>query len=151
MDILAISDIHQNFGILPEELSALRQCICDAGIRWGWDETEHEAHGGQSFCETSWRYGLDRLLLDYAGLEKDEKNNLFRADSAGLDGVLLGNFCRFADVLHDTVLWMRERETSLLRRADKDIKITVTIPVTEFYLRAALIAKRSVVCRRSIM
>ena len=46
---------------------------------------------------------------------------------------------------------MRERETSLLRRADKDIKITVTIPVTEFYLRAALIAKRSVVCRRSIM
>lgn len=112
MDILAIPDIHQNFGILPEELSALRQCVCDAGIRWGWDETEHEAHGGQSFCETSWRYGLDRLLLDYAGLEKDEKNNLFRADSAGLDGALLGNFCRFADVLHDTVLWMRERETS---------------------------------------
>ncbi|MBO5307315.1 MAG: exodeoxyribonuclease V subunit gamma [Lentisphaeria bacterium] len=113
MDILAVPEVQKSFDIFAEDLSSLRQSVHASGIRWGWDAAEHEAHGGKPFRETSWRMGLDRLLLGYAGMTSGSfdapDGRLYGMENTAVEGEALGKFCRFADAVHETVTWMRAR------------------------------------------
>ena len=116
MELLSVPEIRKNFNIPEEDLDFIRQAVCDAGICWGWNGDERKKFFAEEaeidFDKTTWRQGLDRMLLGYAEMAETEFEKLYGIDNFCRKGELLGNFCRFAELLHDTVCWIREKETA---------------------------------------
>lgn len=54
------------FGFDDGELARLREWIAQSGIRWGVDAAHRAKLGLPAVAETTWRGGIDRLLLGYA-------------------------------------------------------------------------------------
>ena len=94
--------VRGKFRIAERDLSALREWVNAAGIRWGIDANHRGDEGLPRFGSHAWRQGLDRLLLGYA-MEGDEAMFLDVApcstDSAGFSGdyELLGRFVDYCE------------------------------------------------------
>ncbi len=102
MDLLQFESIHMRFGMHDYELPLVGQWIMDSGIRWGRDAAQREEVTGVAFTEqTTWRHGLDRLLMGYAltgAIEREEVPlPCDRVEDA--HAVLLGKVIRFVDEL----------------------------------------------------
>ncbi len=63
VDLLELEPIRRRAGLATSDLELVRRWIHDAGIRWGVDEHHRHARGYPPIRETTWRFGLDRLLL----------------------------------------------------------------------------------------
>ena len=116
--ILQDQALLEQWGITQEDCQYCLTRAMQAGIRWGWDEKEHERAGGKAFLENSWQAGLDRMLLDYA-LDADSAVPYQISDEAtvfpvpGFDGgraELLGKFYSLTSKLHEIVQIMRKWE-----------------------------------------
>jgi exodeoxyribonuclease V gamma subunit len=105
LNILESVPLQRNFGLAEPDLEIIRVWIEETGIRWGIDAAHRAELGLPEFGENSWRSGLDRLLLGYAGPARGEK--LFAGILAydKVEGNLaetLGHFAAFAEALFST-------------------------------------------------
>ncbi|HEY3602613.1 MAG TPA: hypothetical protein VGK72_11710, partial [Chthoniobacterales bacterium] len=107
-DVLSLLEsvpLQRRFELTEPDLEIIRDWIEKTGIRWGIDAAHRAALGLPDFNENSWRAGLDRLLLGYAGPARGEQ--LFEGILAfdEVEGNLaetLGHFAEFAAALFAT-------------------------------------------------
>ena len=118
--VLQDRDLQACHALTPDDCRFCMDRAAAAGIRWGFDAEEHRSAGGVAFAETSWRAGLDRLMLPYA-LESDSAQpyeSIFPV--TGFDGgrgVLLGKFSDLVLVLRNAVQRMRAAEADGMKFA----------------------------------
>jgi exodeoxyribonuclease V gamma subunit len=111
LDLLCQPVVFPQFQLCPADLDSLRQWVTRAGIRWGLSGRQRSESGLTGFEETSWRAGLDRLLMGYA-IDVDEYIDgvLPFADIEGRGALALGGLCRFVELVesaHDDFLQNR--------------------------------------------
>lgn len=70
-DLLATEPVYRGFGLTEADLPTVRAWLAAAAIRWGEDATFRTRFDNPALPETTWRWGLDRLLLGYA-MEGDD-------------------------------------------------------------------------------
>jgi len=107
-DVLSLLEsvpLQRRFELTEPDLENIRDWIEKTGIRWGMDAAHRAALGLPEFGENSWRAGLDRLLLGYAGPSQGKQ--LFEGILAfdEVEGSLaetLGHFAEFAGALFAT-------------------------------------------------
>lgn len=58
--------IQKRFGMESTDVPRMREWVIEAGIRWGLDASDRVRMGLPGLAQTTWRHGLDRLLLGYA-------------------------------------------------------------------------------------
>ncbi|MBR4253997.1 MAG: exodeoxyribonuclease V subunit gamma [Lentisphaeria bacterium] len=116
--ILQDQSLQKHWEITPEDCLYCLIRAMQAGIRWGWDATEHKLSGGKEFPENSWQAGFDRMLLDYA-VDADPASPYRLNDEdpvfpvPGFDGSraeLLGKFISLVSNLHEITQAMRKWE-----------------------------------------
>lgn len=103
LDVLAHDLVRERFAIAPAELDVLREWVAHSGIRWGVD-ARHRAEVGQpERAENTWRFGLARLALGYAGGDDLERMFAGRAPAPvdASDADLLGRFMEFCERLFE--------------------------------------------------
>ncbi|MCF7837728.1 MAG: exodeoxyribonuclease V subunit gamma [Candidatus Marinimicrobia bacterium] len=67
VDLFRCESLGRAFGIEPGDVEEIALWLHRAGIRWGRTPDHRQAVCGAAFgAETTWRHGLDRLLLGYA-------------------------------------------------------------------------------------
>jgi exodeoxyribonuclease V gamma subunit len=119
MELLHVEGVHLRFGIQEQDLPLIGAWVKDSGIRWGQDAVQRKACTGVDFPEqTTWRHGLDRLLLGYAmtAAYGADAATVLPCDRVDEDGaILLGKLIRFLD---DLSAMAREISNSVLKPAD---------------------------------
>lgn len=101
-DLFATEPVYRRFGVADGELLAVRAWLVAAAVRWGEDAAFRERFDNPPLPETTWRWGLDRLLLGYA--MEGEGTRLF-GGLLPVDGIEgpgaqpLGALCTFCDTL----------------------------------------------------
>ena len=104
--LLDVPAIARRFGLQPQDRPRLTQWMAGAGVRWGLD-VEQRADLGLGACgeQNTWRFGLRRMLLGYAGAGEDGFAGIVPFDEiGGLDAALVGPLADLLDVLQD---WWR--------------------------------------------
>jgi len=101
-DLLRRPTIHPQFQLAAGDLETLQQWIIGSGIRWGLSAEQRGEEGLPEFAETSWRAGLDRLLMGYA-IEGEELVDglLPYPDIEGRGAQPLGGLCRFIEMIEE--------------------------------------------------
>lgn len=104
LDLLGREAVRDRFDIGEDELSTVRSWVVAANVRWGVDAAHRATFQQPPFPETTWRFGLDRLLLGYA--MPAEGRLLFHDtlpfdDVEGSEAALLGRFASFCEALFD--------------------------------------------------
>ena len=118
--ILQDAAVQRALGVAADDCEYLMERCMSAGIRWGWDASDHAKDGGTAFPENTWLAGFDRMLLNYA-VETDPAEPFRPGDDGagifavpGFEGqsraVLLGKFAAFAGSLRETAATMKRRE-----------------------------------------
>jgi exodeoxyribonuclease V gamma subunit len=102
LDLLVLEPVQLRLGIAPDDVDTIARWVAESGIRWGIDGSHRKRHGQPAHEETTWRFGLRRLLLGWA--LPAEKRELFRGvlpydEIEGHGGELLGRFAAFCDRL----------------------------------------------------
>ncbi len=99
-DLLRRPTVHPQFQLAAGDLDTLQQWIIGSGIRWGLSGEQRGEEGLPEFVETSWRAGLDRLLMGYA-IEGEELIGgvLPYPDIEGRGAQPLGGLCRFIEII----------------------------------------------------
>jgi exodeoxyribonuclease V gamma subunit len=104
LELLGRESIRASFAISEEELETLRGWVIEANVRWGIDAEHRRRFEQPPFAETTWRFGLDRLLLGYA-MPGDGRvlfqDTLPFDDVEGGDGDLLGRFASCCERLFE--------------------------------------------------
>ncbi len=100
MDLLQMEVVYPQFELCPADLDILQQWATDSGIRWGLSATQRGESGVTSFEESSWRAGLDRLLMGYA-VDADQfvAGVLPFQEIEGRGAAPLGGLCQFIELL----------------------------------------------------
>jgi exodeoxyribonuclease V gamma subunit len=104
LELLAREPVRARFGIDEDELATVRRWALRANVRWGVDEAHRASFEQPRYRETTWRFGLDRLLLGYA--MPGDGRALFAGAlpfdelDAG-DADLLGRFASFCEGFFD--------------------------------------------------
>ncbi|WP_079420253.1 exodeoxyribonuclease V subunit gamma [Thiomonas intermedia] len=109
--LLDVPAIARRFGLQPQDLPRLTQWMAGAGVRWGLD-AEQRADLGLGACgeQNTWRFGLRRMLLGYAGAGEDGFADVQPYDEiGGLDAALVGPLADLLDVLQG---WWRAARQS---------------------------------------
>lgn len=91
-DLLDVPALRNRFDLDELELPTLHRWIEGAGVRWGLDQQRREALGLPAGLEAnSWRFGLRRMLLGYAGGGTTSWQGIEPYDEVGgLDAALIG-------------------------------------------------------------
>ena len=91
-DLLDVPALRNRFELNELELPTLHRWIEGAGVRWGLDQQRREALGMPAGLEAnSWRFGLRRMLLGYAGGGTTAWQGIEPYDEiGGLDAALIG-------------------------------------------------------------
>jgi exodeoxyribonuclease V gamma subunit len=102
LDLLRQPVVFPQFQLCLSDLDSLQQWVTRAGIRWGLSGRQRSEAGLAGFEETSWRAGLDRLLMGYA-IDADAYIDgvLPFADIEGRGALALGGLCRFMELVED--------------------------------------------------
>jgi exodeoxyribonuclease V gamma subunit len=130
-DLLDVPAIARRFGLQPEDRPRLTQWIAGAGVRWGLD-AEQRAHLGLDACgeQNSWRFGLRRMLLGYAGAGETGFADIVPYDEiGGLDAALVGPLADLLGVLQ--AWWAVARATATPQqwaRHARDLLDALTLP-----------------------
>jgi exodeoxyribonuclease V gamma subunit len=66
LELLQYPHLSSQFGLNEADLETLQYWLIEAGVRWGLGPAQRKQLGVGSFNESSWRSGLDRLLMGYA-------------------------------------------------------------------------------------
>jgi exodeoxyribonuclease V gamma subunit len=105
LDLLRQPVVFPQFQLSPSDLDILQQWVVGAGIRWGLSGQQRSEEGLPGFDETSWRAGLDRLLMGYA-IEAEEfiDGVLPFSDIEGRGALALGGLCRFIELVENARL-----------------------------------------------
>ncbi len=104
LDLLGREAVRDKFTIGENELDTVRGWVIGSNVRWGMDAAHRASFQQPPFKETTWRFGLDRLLLGYA--MPGEGRELFRDtlpfdDVEGSEADLLGRLASFCEALFD--------------------------------------------------
>ncbi|MDD5350562.1 MAG: exodeoxyribonuclease V subunit gamma [Chthoniobacteraceae bacterium] len=94
------------FGFDDADLARLREWIAESGIRWGVDGAHRAELGLPAFEETTWRGGIDRLLLGYAmpGGGRTLFEGILPEDSVeGSEAELLGRFAEAMEAVFSSL------------------------------------------------
>ncbi len=104
-DLLRRPKVHSQFQLMASDLEVLQQWIIGSGIRWGLSGLQRREEGLADFAETSWRAGLDRLLMGYAvGTEQLVDGIMPYTDIEGRGAQALGGLCQFIEMLEQARL-----------------------------------------------
>ena len=100
LDLLFQPSVYPRFDLTPVDFDLLRHWVVDVGIRWGLSGEQRGEMDLPPFVETSWRSGLDRLLMGYA-IDTDELVDgvLAYHDIEGRGALPLGGLCQFIDLI----------------------------------------------------
>ncbi len=100
LDLLRQPAVHPQFQLTSADFDLLEQWIIGSGIRWGLSAGQRGEEGLPEFAETSWRAGLQRLLMGYA-IAGDEPVDgvLPYPDIEGRGAQPLGGLCMFLDLI----------------------------------------------------
>ena len=146
-DIMQDAAVQARLGVTGDECREFRRIAMRAGIRWGWDASDHkrESSGGRAFPQNTWQAGFDRMLLSYAADidpaapfpagppgEDGEPRNLYAVPGySGGRAVTLGKLACLVRRLHDFAVMMRSRaETGVPFRVWKE---TLTRAAADFF------------------
>ncbi len=100
MDLLHKEVVAETFSLTESDLQILQKWIIESGIRWGLSAGQRGEMGLPEFSESSWRAGIDRLLLGYAMYhEKEVVGILPYGDIEGGTAQALGGLCQFMDII----------------------------------------------------
>ncbi len=102
VDLLQQAIVGRRFGIVDDELSAVRDWIRDSAIRWGIDATHRAQFSLPSLDRHSFVDGLHRLFLGYAlpvDIDSPLNGRLPAGDPEGSECLALGFFWSFVDHL----------------------------------------------------
>ncbi len=100
LDLLRQPTVFPQFQLAAADLDTLQQWIIGSGIRWGLSGEQRREEGLPEFGETSWRAGLERLLMGYAiDGEEPVAGILPYSDIEGRGAQPLGGLCRFVELL----------------------------------------------------
>ncbi len=104
LELLNLAPIRDRFEITMDHVSSVRQWVQESGIRWAMDDAHREAQGHPATRETTWMFGLDRLLLGYA-CEGEELfgGTVALGDAGASEPELLGRLAAFCRALFDTL------------------------------------------------
>ncbi len=99
-DLLRQPTVHPQFQLAAADLDSLQQWIIGSGIRWGLSGEQRREEGLAEFAESSWRAGLERLLMGYA-IDGEELIDgiLPYPDIEGRGAQPLGGLCRFIEMI----------------------------------------------------
>lgn len=99
-DLLRRPAVHPQFLLAAGDLDTLQQWIIGSGIRWGLSGEQRGEEGLLEFAETSWRAGLDRLLMGYAIKGQELIDGVLPyPDIEGRGAQPLGGLCRFIEMI----------------------------------------------------
>jgi exodeoxyribonuclease V gamma subunit len=100
LDLLRQSTVYPQFQLSASDLDTVQQWVVGAGIRWGLSGRQRKDGGLPDFEETSWRAGLDRLLMGYSVDSEDFVDGLLPySDIEGRGALPLGGLCQFIEVI----------------------------------------------------
>jgi exodeoxyribonuclease V gamma subunit len=102
LDLLAQTAVRERFGLDERDVEQLGAWAREAGVRWGMDAAHRVRLGQPDFDQSSWRFGLDRLLLGCA-MPADGRTlfggRLAAPQAEGREAELLGRLAAFCDLL----------------------------------------------------
>lgn len=100
MDVLQLPVVYPQFELTAADLDTLGKWVGDVGVRWGLSGEHRENTGILSFEESSWRAGLDRMLMGF-GIDADSfiDGVLPYSELEGRMAAPLGGLCRFVELL----------------------------------------------------
>ncbi len=96
----------RRFDFSTDDLARIREWMVESGIRWGMDERQKVAMGLPGLRETTWRAGIDRLLMGMAirgGNQRMVGGILPVDDMEGEGTALLGRFAEAVELLGRTL------------------------------------------------
>ncbi len=100
LDVLRQPVIYPNFQLTAGDIDTVQHWIVASGIRWGLSEAQRAEIGFPPFAETSWRTGLERLLMGYAiDLDIFIDDILPFSDIEGRGALPLGGLCQFLEIV----------------------------------------------------
>ncbi|MFT4940838.1 MAG: exodeoxyribonuclease V gamma subunit [Paraglaciecola sp.] len=122
--VLAICEVpavQARFDISLPEFELLQHWLVDAGVRWGWDETDKSRWDLPPEQQNTWLFGLTRLLAGYAMSAEQLYRGVSQSsahaepltiapygDIEGQQAVALGKFYLFAQVLMEALTFCQE-------------------------------------------
>ena len=66
LDLLDLTGIQKNFNFSEKDVEKLKIWITDANIKWGIDADHRADLGAPAIHETSWEFGIERILTGFA-------------------------------------------------------------------------------------
>lgn len=113
LDILRQPAICSQFDLSQSDFDTLEYWVTKAGIRWGLSAEQRGDAGVRSFEESSWRAGLDRLLMGYASGTEDFIDGVLPfTEIEGRGAAPLGGLCCFIDII-DAAKLLFKKDRSL--------------------------------------
>ncbi|MGW8195224.1 MAG: exodeoxyribonuclease V subunit gamma, partial [Desulforhopalus sp.] len=99
-DLLCRPPVHPQFQLSATDLETLRQWVVGAGIRWGLSGEQRREAGLADFDTSSWRAGLDRMLMGCA-IDSGEfvDGVLPYTELEGRGALPLGGLCQYVDLI----------------------------------------------------
>lgn len=105
LDILRQPAICSQFDLTETDFDTVEYWVTKAGIRWGLSAEQRGDAGVRSFEESSWRAGLDRLLMGYASGAEDFIDGVLPfTELEGRGAAPLGGLCRFIEIIDEARL-----------------------------------------------
>ncbi len=100
LDLLKEPAVAAKFALTASDLENIRHWVVASGVRWGLSAEQRGEMGLPTLAETTWRAGLERLLMGYATAGEDFVCDILPfADIEGSGAAPLGALCRFIDLL----------------------------------------------------
>ncbi len=100
LELLAQPEVYPNFQLTASDVDILRSWIVKVGIRWGLSPEQRGDSGLPPFAETSWRAGLDRLLMGCFIDSEECVDGLFPfTEIEGRGAEPLGGLCRYLELI----------------------------------------------------
>ncbi len=104
-DLLKEPAVAEKMQLSAGDLDNIRNWVLGSGIRWGLSGAQKEASGLPVFDESTWKDGLERMLMGYATGSSGIVDDIIPfGDIEGSNGAALGGLCRFISIIEQAVV-----------------------------------------------
>lgn len=104
-DLLKEPAVAEKLQLTTGDLENIRNWVLGSGIRWGLSGVQKETAGLPSFEESTWKGGLERMLMGYAIDSSGFVDEIIPfGDIEGGNGAALGGLCRFISIIEQAVI-----------------------------------------------